>query len=856
MRIRKRDGSLVLFDEKKIQAAVLKALSSVGMPSESVADKVTRDVVAAIKPNDEPTVEGVQDIVELALMKRGLGAASKAYILYRDERARARKSLAVRSPEEDKQSITDKGMLLVQSLTSNRISGWDRRLISDCLVTELGMPKAQALAVAKAVEDGVIATGLKTVNSALIREMVNSVLMDRQYSGQLRDMTMYKVPRDFLDSLMHDKSKENSNIIANNPEAVNMAISELVLKQYALDAVFSPDVRSAHVNGGIHLHDASMPHRVYCGSHSIEYLKKYGLSGMSNLSTTSKPAKTASVLTGHLNTFLASMQAYYAGALGLGYVNVLYAPMLIGLNNSQLRQTAQELIFNGSQNAFSRGGQTLFIDINVNPGVPGYMKDTPAIGPGGKYMFLPAAAGSDISKWQPLDERQDKGCWRLVWQAEDKSELAVVEESDGVFSYTFPELGKVLTYGDFAKETMAFAHALLDIWEAGDANGRVFEFPKCDFHVSSEMFTDAEQMEVFEHACRVAASNGSPYFVFDRDSVTLASCCRLRVQVTDKSMLRHPERLRTTGMQNVTINIPQAAYRARHNNKGTVEGLLEEIDSMMELAVKAHHQKKSFVDGLMKDPANPLWQLGKTSCDGSPYLDTAEATYIIGFIGVNDAVQYLSGEQLHESQAALNMGLGIVGHMYLKAKELSEKHGLQFKLEESPAESAARRLARSDLMRYREDAMLVYKGEDEDQAYYTNSSHLAPDAPVDLIERAEVQAKFNPVIEAGAITHAFIGEERPDPDALADIVTKVFLRTQSAQLVFSPEFTYCNDCFCTARGLRADCPSCGSGNVIGETRIVGYFSRVSSWNLSKLAELRARQRGNYRVAEVKEGVRA
>jgi anaerobic ribonucleoside-triphosphate reductase len=40
--------------------------------------------------------------------------------------------------------------------------------------------------------------------------------------------------------------------------------------------------------------------------------------------------------------------------------------------------------------------------------------------------------------------------------------------------------------------------------------------------------------------------------------------------------------------------------------------------------------------------------------------------------------------------------------------------------------------------------------------------------------------------------------------------------------------------------------------VIGETRIVGYFSPIQSWNLSKLAELRARQRGRYAV----EGVQA
>ncbi len=38
------------------------------------------------------------------------------------------------------------------------------------------------------------------------------------------------------------------------------------------------------------------------------------------------------MLTGHLNTFLASMQANYAGALGIAYINILYAPFLEGMD--------------------------------------------------------------------------------------------------------------------------------------------------------------------------------------------------------------------------------------------------------------------------------------------------------------------------------------------------------------------------------------------------------------------------------------------------------------------------------------------------------------------------------------------
>jgi hypothetical protein len=35
--------------------------------------------------------------------------------------------------------------------------------------------------------------------------------------------------------------------------------------------------------------------------------------------------------------------------------------------------------------------------------------------------------------------------------------------------------------------------------------------------------------------------------------------------------------------------------------------------------------------------------------------------------------------------------------------------------------------------------------------------------------------------------------------------------------------------------------------VYGITRVVGYFSRTSNWNKSKLGELKDRQRGRYSV---------
>ena len=60
--------------------------------------------------------------------------------------------------------------------------------------------------------------------------------------------------------------------------------------------------------------------------------------------------------------------------------------------------------------------------------------------------------------------------------------------------------------------------------------------------------------------------------------------------------------------------------------------------------------------------------------------------------------------------------------------------------------------------------------------------------------RPEKQARFNNLIESGAITHVFLGEQRPDQESIYTLVKKTWDNTQSSQIVISPEFTVCNDC--------------------------------------------------------------
>ena len=166
-----------------------------------------------------------------------------------------------------------------------------------------------------------------------------------------------------------------------------------------------------------------------------------------------------------------------------------------------------------------------------------------------------------------------------------------------------------------------------------------------------------------------------------------------------------------------------------------------------------------------------------------------------------------------------------------------------FVLEQTPAESTAYRFAKLDMEHYRSFAKDAIKGEpDSGEIYYTNSTYFNVSQKMNPLDRVEREGIFHPLIDAGALSHVWLGESKPSAASIANFVVKTFRSTQNSQIAFSPEFTSCNSCGKITRGLHSSCPSCQSEDVDGITRITGYFTKTSSWNKGKLGELKDRFR--------------
>ncbi|MDR0348638.1 MAG: anaerobic ribonucleoside triphosphate reductase [Tannerella sp.] len=87
----KRDGRIVGFNEEKIMAAIRKAMLHTEQGEDILLIRRITDYISC-QGNEQMTVEEIQDMVEMELMKSPRKEVAKKYIAYRDKRSIARKA--------------------------------------------------------------------------------------------------------------------------------------------------------------------------------------------------------------------------------------------------------------------------------------------------------------------------------------------------------------------------------------------------------------------------------------------------------------------------------------------------------------------------------------------------------------------------------------------------------------------------------------------------------------------------------------------------------------------------------------------------------------------------------------------
>jgi hypothetical protein len=250
--VREVDGSLSPYRERKVAEAIHQALRESGADDRALADELAGVVSLFLErahPEEErpPAVSDVADAIERVLSECGHEEAARRFDRVRRQRARLRDELVVRSaPARSADAI-----VLPDEVGGDvAIARWSRSRLVASLTGRRELPGPLAEEVAAAVEQKVFGLGLRTVASALIRELVECELFERGVPGSepgragARDQAS-------LSTMLFDA--------AGDPPSVDECVTRPALAHFALSELHGPAVARAHEEGAIHVHHLGNP---------------------------------------------------------------------------------------------------------------------------------------------------------------------------------------------------------------------------------------------------------------------------------------------------------------------------------------------------------------------------------------------------------------------------------------------------------------------------------------------------------------------------------------------------------------------------------------------------------------------
>jgi anaerobic ribonucleoside-triphosphate reductase len=180
--------------------------------------------------------------------------------------------------------------------------------------------------------------------------------------------------------------------------------------------------------------------------------------------------------------------------------------------------------------------------------------------------------------------------------------------------------------------------------------------------------------------CRVAVDRGMT-FVFERPGAAGAPAAE-----TGWSAVAHA----------VTLNLPQVYYRSEAGSD-----FYAELEASIELAVRAHVQKRQLVRKFGDRGSDTFGQPLGWVVDGAGALRLEALEFAVGIAGLNEAVKLLlTGEEIHQGDAAVRLALRIVSYVFFRLKEESTKHGIRLALRDVPPAEALPRFVRIDAQMY------------------------------------------------------------------------------------------------------------------------------------------------------------
>lgn len=312
-------------------------------------------------------------------------------------------------------------------------------------------------------------------------------------------------------------------------------------------------------------------------------------------------------------------------------------------------------------------------------------------------------------------------------------------------------------------------------------------------------------------------SEGNSFFIYTSKSAdSLASCCRLRNEVTD-NVFSHSlgaGGVMTGSLNVITINMNRLAQAG--SRELNIQGFHAALKRQVQQVHKYQH-------GHLKIYQEYLAQGMLTAYDAG-FISMEKQFLTVGLNGLVEAAEFFNirpdNNPLYRKFVQDTLKV-----IYDENREFSARTGLKVNTEFVPAESLGVKNAMWD----QKDGLKVMRDCYNSYFYRVEDENLSPLDKLNLFDQ-----DMTKYLDGGSALHLNLEDLLDEERWMGMMRCAIVVGVQ--YFCFNVKSTICNDCGFIDKRTRQCCEKCGSHDVDGATRVIGYLKRVSNFSKARQEE--------------------
>ncbi|MBL7897291.1 MAG: anaerobic ribonucleoside-triphosphate reductase [Crocinitomicaceae bacterium] len=311
----------------------------------------------------------------------------------------------------------------------------------------------------------------------------------------------------------------------------------------------------------------------------------------------------------------------------------------------------------------------------------------------------------------------------------------------------------------------------------------------------------------FSSMCAKELSEGNSFFIYQSESAdSLASCCRLRNEMTDNtfSYSLGAGGVSTGSINVITLNMNRLVQDGRD--------LKTEVEKIQKYQVAFRKLVGEYEAANML----PVYSAG--------FISLEKQFLTIGINGMAEAAESL-GIEVGNNSTYKNFVSGQLKIIFDSNKEAKKKFGYMFNTEFVPAENLGVKNANWD----RKDGYFVPRD------CYNSYFYVVEDDSINMLDKFVLHGKeIIQYLDGGSALHMNL-ESYASAEAFEKLLC-IAAKTGCNYFCFNIKITICNQCSHIDKETKQSCVKCGSKNVDYATRVIGYLKRVTHFSSSRQKE--------------------